>query len=144
MPIIKIILFFFLGFSVFSVFSQQPEKGSTSITQNFNAELKDTNYMEMEVDQLPSFPKLNQYLSSKIIYPASSIENEEEGKVILQFVVESDGTINHIKIAQSSGYAALDNEAIRVLSQMPKWNPGSKNGKPVRTYFRLPVSFVLQ
>lgn len=144
---LKSIFILFLGFSSISIFSQQIVDDKVPAQEKSNTELEHTNDLEMEVDVSPSFPNLNQYLSSKIIYPQSAIENGEEGKVYLSFIVEKDGSVSNVRIVKSSGYRALyralDHEAIRVLSQMPPWKPGIKNGQPVRTKFQLPVFFQL-
>lgn len=140
---LKSIFILFLSFRSVTVFSQQIVDDKVPAQEKSNTELEHTNDLEMEVDVSPSFPNLNQYLSSKIIYPQSAIENGEEGKVYLSFIVEKDGSVSNVRIVKSSGYRALDHEAIRVLSQMPPWKPGIKNGQPVRTKFQLPVFFQL-
>lgn len=101
----------------------------------------------VEVDVLPEFPGgMNQarmFLANNIQYPAEAEENEVEGTVMVKFIVEIDGSISNIVIVNKLGYGC-DKEVIRVLKKMPKWKPGELKGKPVRTYFALPVSFKLQ
>lgn len=99
------------------------------------------------VEQQPAFPggmeKLMQWLSKNLKYPASAQENGTQGRVIVQFVVNKDGSIVEPKVIKSVD-PALDKEAIRVVSNMPKWTPGKQRGKAVRVRFTLPVTFRLQ
>lgn len=98
------------------------------------------------VEELPEFPggvvKMNEYLSNSIIYPEYAVDNNIEGKVVLEFVVDIDGTITDIKIIQSV-HELLDNEALRVVKSMPKWKPGKNDGKLVRVKYTLPIGFNL-
>ena len=102
----------------------------------------------VSVQDPASFPggiqELYKYLSDNIEYPAVSRENNSQGKTILRFIVNTDGSITSIEVIKSSGDMYLDKEAIRVVSGMPKWKPGMKNGRSVRCYFTLPISFKLQ
>ena len=98
------------------------------------------------VEQMPQFPggdiALMKYLSSHIQYPAMAAENNVQGKVILQFVIEKDGRVGEVKLARSVD-KDLDKEAIRVVKSLPKFSPGRQNGQPVRVWYTLPVSFRL-
>lgn len=84
-----------------------------------------------------------QWLSKNLRYPASAQESNIQGRVVCQFVVNKDGSIVEPKIIKSVD-PALDKEAIRVVSSMPKWSPGKQRGKAVRVRFTLPVTFRLQ
>ena len=99
------------------------------------------------VEQMPQFPggdkALMNYLSSHINYPPMAAENNVQGKVILQFVVEKDGRVGEVKVARSVD-KDLDKEAIRVVKSLPKFTPGRQNGQPVRVWYTLPVTFKLQ
>ncbi|MBR1809397.1 MAG: energy transducer TonB [Paludibacteraceae bacterium] len=99
------------------------------------------------VETMPEFPEgqraLFQFLSEHVVYPPQSVTNEEEGKVIAQFIVEKDGSIDSIKVVRSSGYKALDQEAVRALGLMPKWTPGTQKGIAVRVRYTVPVNFRL-
>ncbi len=99
------------------------------------------------VEQMPQFPggdaALMKYLSSHINYPPMAAENNVQGKVILQFVVEKDGRVGEVKVARSVD-KDLDKEAIRVVKSLPKFTPGRQNGQPVRVWYTLPVTFKLQ
>ena len=99
------------------------------------------------VEQMPSFPggmgALMSWLSQNIKYPVIAAENGVEGRVIVQFVVEKDGSVNGVKVVRGKD-PSLDKEAVRVVSKMPKWNPGKQRGKPVRVKYTVPVTFRLQ
>lgn len=86
---------------------------------------------------------LMKYLGKNIKYPASAQENGIQGRVILQFVVNKDGSIVDIKVMRSLD-AACDKEAQRVVQSMPKWKPAKQHGKTVRCRYTLPVLFRLQ
>ncbi len=106
---------------------------------------QDTSFVVETLNEKPVFRgNLSKYISLKIKYPQSSIDNEEEGKTIVSFVVEKDGSVNNVEVVKSSGYAALDKEAVRVVSNMPNWTPGMMDNKPVRMQFRLPINFKLE
>lgn len=87
--------------------------------------------------------KLLEFIYRNIQYPAVARDNGVEGMVVLQFVVEKDGSITNIKIVRDIG-AGCGEEAKRVVAKMPKWNPGKQRERPVRVQFTLPVKFVLQ
>ena len=99
------------------------------------------------VENMPDFPggqaALMQYLAKNIKYPTIAQENGTQGRVIVQFVVNRDGSIVDAKVLRGVD-PYLDKEAIRVISSMPKWTPGVQNGKKVRVKFTVPVSFRLQ
>jgi TonB family protein len=82
------------------------------------------------------------YLADSIRYPEEAKEKKVGGIVYVSFVVEKDGSISNIKIIRSPD-ASLNNEAVRVISTMPKWIPGKEKGKTVRVYYTLPVRFSL-
>lgn len=98
------------------------------------------------VEQSPEFPggekAMYKFLGDKIQYPAAASRANVSGRVTLQFVVEKDGSIGAIKVLKSVGFGC-DEEAIRVVKAMPKWNAGKQNGRPVRVYFTLPIMFTL-
>ena len=99
------------------------------------------------VEQMPSYPggpnALFAYLSTIIHYPEDAEENGAQGRVIVTFVVENDGSISEVKVAKSV-FPSLDKEAVRVVSSMPRWNPGKQNGKAVRVKYTVPVTFRLE
>ncbi|MBP3827517.1 MAG: energy transducer TonB [Prevotella sp.] len=99
------------------------------------------------VEQMPSFPggmpALMQWLSQNIKYPVIAAENGVQGRVIVQFVVEKDGSVTDVHVAKSVD-PSLDKEATRVVKAMPRWNPGKQNGSAVRVKYTVPVMFKLQ
>ena len=94
------------------------------------------------VEKMPEFPggnaALMSYLAKNIKYPTIAQENGTQGRVIVQFVVNKDGSIAR------SVDPYLDKEALRVINSMPKWNPGMQRNKPVRVKYTVPVMFRLQ
>ena len=99
------------------------------------------------VEQQAEFPggqiALMKWLRDNMRYPETAQQNDVQGKVIVKFVVEKDGSIGNATIAKGVD-KDLDREAIRVVKKMPKWQPGKNNGVAVRSYFTLPVTFKLQ
>ncbi|MBO7465754.1 MAG: energy transducer TonB [Bacteroidales bacterium] len=83
------------------------------------------------------------FLCNKVIYPKTARNFGHQGKVIVGFDVEKDGTISNIRVEKNS-WPELDAEAARVVSLMPKWKPATIKGEIVRSYYRLPVHFALQ
>ena len=98
-------------------------------------------------ETMPYFPGgrevLLKYLAANIKYPASAVKAKKQGRVIVTFIVQKDGSITHAKIAKSID-PELDAEALRVVKGMPKWTPGTQNGKPVNVKYTVPVKFSLQ
>ena len=98
-------------------------------------------------ETMPYFPGgrelLLKYLAVNIKYPASAVKAKKQGRVIVTFIVQKDGSVTHAKIAKSID-PELDAEALRVVRGMPKWIPGTQFGKPVNVKYTLPVKFSLQ
>ena len=98
-------------------------------------------------ETMPYFPGGNvlmlKYLADNIKYPASAVKAKKQGRVIVGFIVQKDGSITHAKIVRSID-PELDAEALRVVKGMPKWTPGTQLGKPVSVKYALPVKFSLQ
>lgn len=95
------------------------------------------------VEEMPTFNgNLNQWLAENMKYPSEAVKNKEQGHVVVQFIISEEGEVMEPKIIRSVS-PSLDKEALRVVSSMPKWNPGKANGKPVAVRYMLPVSFKL-
>lgn len=98
------------------------------------------------IGQQPSFPggreELFKYLAYNVKYPIDAAKNKIEGRVLVTFVVEHDGSISNVNVANSV-YPSLDKESIRVVSGMPKWIPGKANGKTIRVKYTIPITFRL-
>lgn len=99
------------------------------------------------VEQQAEFPggqaALMKWLSQNVRYPETAQQNDVQGRVIVKFVVEKDGSIGVATILKGVD-KDLDREALRVVKKMPRWQPGKNNGVAVRSYFNLPVVFKLQ
>lgn len=97
------------------------------------------------VEQQPQFPggSVNGWLADHIKYPVVAVENGIQGRVVVQFVVERDGSVSQVRVVRGVD-PSLDKEAQRVISSMPKWIPGKQNGQSVRSRFTVPVTFRLQ
>lgn len=100
-----------------------------------------------DVDQQPSFPggtnAFNTFIVSNLKYPVVAQENGIQGRVVVKFIVEKDGSISNVEVDRSV-YPSLDNEAMRVIKNMPKWIPGQINGKAVKVECSYPFVFRLQ
>ena len=103
--------------------------------------------IHIRVEKMPEFPggqeALNRFLVRNIKYPLLAQENGIQGRVICQFVVNSDGSIVDIAVVRGVE-ESLDKEAMRVIKSMPKWTPGRQGGKNVRVKYTLPIRFKLQ
>jgi protein TonB len=99
------------------------------------------------VESMPEYPggmgELMKYLATSIKYPPLAKESGIQGRVFINFVVEPDGSISNVKVLRGIG-GGCDEEAMRVVENMPKWKPGKQRGKPVRVSYNLPVKFTLQ
>jgi TonB family protein len=76
-----------------------------------------------------------------LVYPAEEKEAGHQGRVMVQFAINTDGSVSDVKVMRSTGYEALDNEAVRVISSSPNWKPGMVNGQPVKVTFMFPVIY---
>jgi periplasmic protein TonB len=86
-----------------------------------------------------------QYMQANIQYPVSAMKNKKQGTVYISFIVENDGSISNVEEVRGvAGVPELTAEAIRVISEMPKWKPGEMNGKKVRVWITKPVKFILK
>jgi TonB family protein len=99
-----------------------------------------------QVEHVPTFPGgdqgFNKFLGMYVKYPKAAREANIQGRVIVRFIIEQDGSLTDIKVVRGIGYGA-DEEAVRVLKLSPKWNPGTQNGKPVRVAYSVPIAFAL-
>lgn len=99
------------------------------------------------VEQMPEYPggmpALIEFLKSNIKYPKDAETQKVEGKVLVLFVVETDGNISDVKVARKV-FPSLDAEAVRVVQAMPKWAPGKIKGRSVKVRYTLPIMFRLK
>ncbi len=99
-----------------------------------------------QVEVMPSFrggdlSKFREWVGKRTNYPQAAIENKIRGTVYLTFIVEKDGSVSNVTIIKGV-HPLLDNEAIKVISESPKWSPGLQRGQPVRVRFQIPLSFI--
>ncbi|MBR6843255.1 MAG: energy transducer TonB [Prevotella sp.] len=99
------------------------------------------------VEKMPEYPggqaALFEYLSKNVKYPADAEKKKIEGRVLVTFVVNTDGSITDIEVVRKT-FPSLDAEAVRVISGMPKWKPGEQKGKKVRVKYTVPLNFRLK
>jgi len=86
---------------------------------------------------------MKKYLAKSIIYPSEAIENNEQGKVFVEFVIEKNGRVSNVKILKGVS-PSIDAEATRVVSKMPKWRPAKYKGLKCRARCRIPISFIIR
>ena len=116
--------------------------------ENYVQQLPDGDEKVYQVcENAPAFPggthAMYKYLADNIKYPDEAKAAGKQGRVMVQFVVRKDGSISDVSVAKSAGNASLDKEAVRAVSSMPKWNPGTQGGKPVNVQYTIPVQFKL-
>ena len=126
-----------------------PEQDTKTVTYKGKVVDKDTldNPIFEVVEHMPEFPDggmsaLMEYLSKNIKYPEAAMKKGTQGRATVQFVVEKDGSITNVKILRGID-PELNKEAVRVISAMPKWKPGTQKGEAVRVKYTVPVMFRL-
>ncbi len=96
---------------------------------------------------MPQFPGGNSammhYIASTMKYPVSAQESNKQGRVVVSFVVDADGTVCNAEVVRSID-SELDREALRVVNGMPKWTAGQQNGVPVSVRYNVPINFRLE
>lgn len=100
------------------------------------------------VEQMPEFPggqaAMNKFIMENIVYPAIGREKNIQGKVVLKFLVDTDGSIIDFEVLRGiTDYPEFEEEVIRVVKKMPLWKPGKQDGKAVSMWFTMPMSFSL-
>ena len=138
----------YVGYANGTVVVSDPQVKFDIRLQKDDSDVSSTNDNPFDVvEEMPQFPggaaALMQYLSKNIRYPEEAHKNNIQGRVIVNFIVETDGSITEAKVTRSI-HPLLDAEALRVINAMPKWNPGMQGGKPVRVKYTVPVTFKLQ
>lgn len=129
-------LSFCLFLGSFSVFAQE----------STNAGEANSEKVFRVVEQMPEFPggmkALIEFMRTNIRYSSSGMENDIQGRVIVEFIVDKSGELRDFKVVRSID-PYLDAEAIRFCKSMPKWNPGKQRGKAVNVKYTLPILFKL-
>ncbi|MBK8613752.1 MAG: energy transducer TonB [Flavobacteriales bacterium] len=112
-----------------------------------SAGVDDTRIETQLVQVMPEFPggqeALAKFMVDEVKYPKKARRAGTEGRVLVTFIVDKDGAVTDVSIARGVD-PLLDEEAMRAVRLMPKWKPGTQNGKPVKTKFNLPVLFKLK
>ena len=111
--------------------------------------VNDTSGIVSEPDSVPEFPggmkAFYKLINSRIVYPQDARENGASGKVIIQFVIEKNGSMTHPRIVKDvKDYPSMTQAALKSIENMPAWRPGIVKGKPVRSYVEVPVAFTIQ
>jgi len=126
-----------------TAFAQQPD---TLKIDTITEEEVEAEFFGCIVETRPSFPggeqKLFEFIGNNLKYPQQAKSARVEGQVFVEFYVEKDGSITVGKVLHGIGYGC-DEEALRVIGLMPKWEPGTQRGKRVRVRHTLPITFVL-
>jgi TonB family protein len=126
-----------------TVITYDPKKDKLPVTDTIPEAGKE---LFTEVENQPIFPGgqkgFDKFLAATIKYPAEAVKKKVQGRSIVQFIVEKDGSLSDIKVVRSLG-SGTDEEAVRALKMSPKWTPGRQNGHNVRVQYSVPVSFML-
>ena len=117
---------------------------SEDLDFNNDADKSDQDSVYAVVDNWPSFPggtqELQKYLKENIVYPADALREGVQGRVIVSFIVEKDGTLTNT-VAVKKVYPSIDSEAFRIVSRMPKWIPATNKGQLCRVRYSIPIDF---
>lgn len=126
--------------------STQDNRPAGSITTSVPEVPTDDNHLFQVVECMPEFPggmkRCMDFIQKEMRYPEEAKNAGIQGRVILQFIIEKDGTPAQPRIVRSV-HPLLDKEALRIIRQMPKWTPGKQDGKPQRVLYTIPISFRL-
>ena len=124
--------------SLMAVFCLMTANAQKTVVSQTNEKVYDT------VEQMPEYPggmqAMIEFLQTNMKYPEDAAKQKVEGRVMVQFVVETDGSVSDVHVAKQV-FPSLDAEAIRVVQAMPKWTPGKNGGQVVRVKYNLPIVF---
>jgi protein TonB len=125
-------------------------KGRASVMVNTDHALKvekDKDGVYSKAEQMPEYPggekALSNFVENNINYPQDAVDQDTEGTVNVSFIVDEKGKVIHPVITGKSAGSSLDDEAVKVVKQMPAWKPGLVKGRPVKTRLSLPITFKL-
>lgn len=123
----------------------EEEGGEGDTLKGMNTEISNPLHFRV-VEDIPQFPgganEFIKWLTKNLRYPSQAQKQKIEGKVMVQFIVEIDGSISNLEVVKSVA-PALDMEAMRVMKKMPQWKPGMQNNEPCRTMVCIPIVFKL-
>ena len=115
--------------------------------KNAKVQVDKTGVYEM-TEVRPAYPggqtALEDYITNNVEYPQTAVDNNKEGTVNVQFTVDENGNVGNAKVLGNKLGDGLDEEAVRVISKMPKWTAGSVKGKNVKTRLTLPITFKIE
>ena len=131
----------------FKLSDGQPTKPAQKADANKPDMTPDKNGVYQIVEEMPQYPggenALMDYVSKNVVYPSEAQEKGISGRVFVGFIVEKDGSVSNVEVLRGIG-GGCDEEAVRVISGLPKWKPGKQEGKPVRVSYQMPINFKLQ
>ncbi len=126
--------------------SKEGDEGQTEALSPLATDTHDNPLNFHVVEDLPQFPggavEFMKWLTKNLRYPATAQQQKVEGKVVVQFIINRDGSVSGLKVVQAL-HPSCDREALRVMRMMPKWKPGVQHDKPCRTMVRIPIVFKL-
>ena len=130
-----------------NVTAKKPQEDHPTAIGTFTPDTPETDNDAFNVvEHMPEFPggavEMMKFLNENVKYPEAAEKTGTQGRVIVQFIVEADGSITNVKVVKNVS-EEIDAEAVRVINAMPKWKPGSQSGKPVRVKYTIPVTFRL-
>ena len=130
-----------------NVTAKKPQEDHPTAIGTFTPDTPETDNDAFNVvEHMPEFPggavEMMKFLNENVKYPEAAEKAGTQGRVIVQFIVEADGSITNVKVVKNVS-EEIDAEAVRVINAMPKWKPGSQSGKPVRVKYTIPVTFRL-
>lgn len=136
-----------ISITIYACTTTGPLTEKQIIQKNYLEIVSDTSNADLIPDKFAMYPNglngIYEHVSKTIKYPSTARQLGIEGRVIVSYIVEVDGTIKEIKFIQRA-HPALNKEAIRILLTMDRWIPGYANGKPVRMEYVLPIKFTLE
>lgn len=152
----RIFLLFFVSISVFSQNNEEKQNNPDLISVEHGKEIPDNEVSIALIDEVPTFPgceekdkkellkcfnkKIIEHITEHFRYPRLADKQNVEGKVSVTFLVDKEGNVTNIR---AHGHELLTEEAIRIISLLPKMSPGKQNGKPVKVRYGLPITFRL-
>jgi TonB family protein len=150
-PALLAVLFLFTAGTVSSLSAQDTKQQYEKQAQETKAtpleQPSEEKPVFIKAEVTPEFPggieAMYKYMATNIKYPEEARKKGVQGRVFITFIIETDGSVSHIKILRGIG-SGCDEEAVRVVSAMPKWSPGKEKGEAVRVQFNLPVMFSLK
>ena len=131
----------------FKLTEEQPAKPFKKSDMSKTDMKPDKNGVYQIVEEMPQFPggetKLMEYIAKNLTYPQEAKDKGIDGRVFVAMMIEKDGSVSNVKVLRGIG-GGCDEEAVRVISALPKWKPGKMNGEPVRVSYQIPINFKLQ